>query len=414
MQFAVILLVILMAACVAGSFISQGKSYDWYSRMYSERAAAAIIALGLNDVFHSAWFILIAAFLSLNLMMCNLIRLPALIRRWKKSAEAESVLSEKSAAEAAVPELKDQYFHSLGFRDIKSGEADGRAVRFSAKNRAGLFGAWICHLGVLLLILGFGLGQSLKEEYVVYGVPGQSKMIGNTNYVLTIDDFRTDLREDGSVAQYEADVTVRNISDGSSTSGTAGVNEPASAFGMKIYQNSTGWASAIHIRKNGTALQDEVLCAGDFTAVSDKPDLVIYLNAFYPDYSNTGGAPVSLSQELRNPAWLYSVYYQGQILGMNALKTGEELTIDEYTVTFTDPQTYTLLQIKRDPFIPLALAGGLITMLGIILALFVQPASMWAKEEADGTWRIGVASRKGGMLLSDHFHEVVGEDRLPE
>ena len=41
MQFAVILLGILAAACAASSFVTQGQTYAWYASRYSERKAAA-------------------------------------------------------------------------------------------------------------------------------------------------------------------------------------------------------------------------------------------------------------------------------------------------------------------------------------------------------------------------------------
>jgi len=411
MQFAILLLLILIAACVLGSFISQGKTWDWYAQTYSERIAGAIIALHLDDVFHSIWFVVITAFLCVNLLFCNLLRLPALLKRWKRSGTKEGALG-KPTVSATVAEVKDAWFHDLGFQNIRSdgNEEDAGRVLWSTRNRAGIWGAWVCHLGILLVIVGFGMGQVVKQEYAVYGVPGQSKTIGDTGYILTIDDFRTELREDGSASQYTADLTVRRPSDGRDESGSASVNAPASLFGMKFYQNSTGWASAVHIAENGEPLQEEVLCAGDYVAVKDKPELVIYLNAFYPDYSQTEGMPVSVSQELNNPAWLYSVYYQGQMLGMNALMSGEELTIDEYTVTFSDPQTYTLLQVKRDPLTWLALLGGIVTMLGLFLALYVQPASMWAVRQSDGTWMLSAVSVKGGALFADRFREVVGDE----
>ena len=47
-----------------------------------------------------------------------------------------------------------------------------------------------------------------------------------------------------------------------------------------------------------------------------------------------GAGPGTASSEIRNPAYLYSVYYMNRMLGMNALLQEEELTIDEYTVTF--------------------------------------------------------------------------------
>ena len=406
MQFAMILLFILVAACVLGSLITQGKTYEWYAAAYSERTAGAILALHLDDVFHSLWFVLLTAFLCLNLLLCNIVRLPSILRQWRESGTPETILSAGSSVQAKMKDAPDAAFARMGFRRVKEGSAEGRRCLYSVKNKAGLFGAWVCHLGVLLLILGFGLGQVLKTEYAVFGVPGQTKEIGDTGYQLTIDDFRIDERSDGSVSQYTADLTVQNADGSRKLSGSASVNSPASMFGMKFYQNSTGWAAAVHVKKDGKALQDEVVCAGDFLAAADKPELVIYLNAFYPDYVLENGTPTTKSREVRNPAYLYSVYYRGQMIGMNALLGDEELTIDEYTVTFSDPETYTLIQIKRDPLTPLALIGGLVTLLGLILALYVQPGRMWAVQEEDGTWTVRGYSRKGGAIFAERFREV--------
>ena len=342
MQFAMILLFIMIAACAAGSFVSQGQDLAWYAARYGERTAGGIVALGLDDVFHSWWFILITVFLCANLVLCNLIRFPSLLRRMASAS--------------------------------------------GARKKAGIWGAWICHLGVLLLIIGFGLGQMLKEEYSIYGVPGDVRMIGNTGYAAEINDFRTDKKEDGSVIQYTSDITVRELASGKSEEGSVSVNHPASLFGMKFFQNSTGWAADMHVAKDGKEIQRETVCAGDFLAFEDKPDLVVSFNRFYPDYDPERAMTISMeTDEITNPAYLYTAYYQGQFLGMNALLESEELTIDEYTVTFSDPQPFTLIQIKKDPFAPLAFAGGLVTLLGLVLAFYVKPnpaAESDVKEES--------------------------------
>ena len=80
MQFAIGLLVVLAAACSVGSVITQGQPYEVYARQYGERAAGAVMALQLDDLFHSWWFILLSAFLCLNLLFCNLVRLPSILR----------------------------------------------------------------------------------------------------------------------------------------------------------------------------------------------------------------------------------------------------------------------------------------------------------------------------------------------
>ena len=162
----------------------------------------------------------------------------------------------------------------------------------------------------------------------------------------------------------------------------------------------------------GEPLQDEILCAGEYLRVADKPDLVVYFNAFYPDYVGGSGAmPTTVSDQLNNPAYLYSVYYQSQLIGMNVLMPEEELTIDEYTVTFTDPRRYTLIQVKVDRFTWLALVGGLTTMVGLMLALYVQPRRVWAIREPDGRWTVYGQSRKGGALFREAFDRAARAEK---
>ena len=411
MPFAIALLLLLAAACALSSLVTQGQSYAWYAQRYSERTAALIVALHLDDAFHSPWFIAITAFLCLNLTTCNLLRLPGLIRRTR--ADSDPLAAIRGSAEVTVPGLSDPEaaFSRLRMRPVRCAGDEGREALFASRHAVGHWGAWVCHLGVLLLILGFGLGQMTQAQYVVYGVPGQSKPIGDSGYALSIDDFTVRRYEDGTPEQYTSAITVYDLAGGDDASRSAeiSVNTPARLYGMKFYQNSTGWAAQVDVRKDGAPLQQEVVCAGDYLAVADKSDLVIYFNAFYPDYVLTPGAgPGTASDQLNNPAYLYSVYYQGQIIGMNALMADEELTIDEYTVTFSRPQSYTLIQVKRDRFTWLALIGALTTALGLFLALYIQPEKVWALREDDGSWTLHGHSRKGGALFREKIEKAAG------
>ena len=278
-----------------------------------------------------------------------------------------------------------------------------RQPAFAAGNRAGFWGAWVCHLGILLLILGFALGQTTMKQYTVYALPGQTKEMGDSGLTVSVDDFQVTRTETGSAQQYSAALTVTDPAAGTRESGTASVNSPAVLYGYKFFQNSIGWGADVRVLENGEELQTEELCAGEFFPVKDKPELVIYFQAFYPDYvQSEGSMPLSASEEIRNPAYLYQVYYQGQLLGMNVLMQGEELTIDEYTVLFENPRNYTLLAVKRDSFTWLVLLGGLITLVGLVLAFWLQPRAVWAEREGNG-WHVYGRCRKGGALFREEF-----------
>ncbi len=404
MPFAIILLVLLAAACALSSTVSQGLTYDQYAAQYGERTAGLILALRLDDAFHSWWFIGLSAFLCLNLLCCNLLHLPALLRRIRTFGHPDQVSRLQPTAEALGNGEPRKVFTALRLTGRRTAaSAEGQETICAVTNRAGFWGPWICHLGILLLILGFALGQITMKQYTVYALPGQTKEMGDSGLTVTVNDFQVARTESGSAEQYTASLTVADPAAGTKQNGEASVNSPAVLYGYKFFQNSVGWGADVRVLKDGKALQHESLCAGEFFAVKDKPELVINFPVFYPDYHPETGSKAEIAgEEIKNPGYLYQVYYQGQILGMNVLQAGEELTIDEYTVLFDNPRNYTLLAVKQDSFTWLVLLGGVVTLAGLVLAFWMQPRAAWAVREGD-QWHLYGLSRKGGVLFRDEF-----------
>ena len=447
MKCAVILLVILAAACTAGSLIPQGQTAAYYAANYAESLAGAVLLFHLDDVFHCWWFVGLTIFLCVNLLACNVLRFPALRKRMKEGFTATKRIAEWDGVPAAVTaEEPEEIFKRLGFRNVTRGvmavtrltqteDAAGAArsesvpTRYAVRHRVGVWGAWLCHLGMLVIIAGFGLGQMFQIQYSVYGVPGQTKPIGDTGYELRIDDFQVKLREDDTVEQYETVMTVTRAGENPAVAGAAGtgtgetgipeaagtaatvsVNHPVTIHGMKFYQNSTGWAANVQIYKGSELLQQGVICAGEYALVEDMEGLAVLLNAFYPDYvRGADGMPATASSELNNPGYLYTLYYNDRILGMNVLTEDEIITVEDYGIRFTDPQQYTLIQIKRDPFTPVAAAGGLLVILSLVLAFYLPPEEVWAVQRSDGTWALAGRSRKAGAYFLEELAKYGGK-----
>ncbi|MBP5294404.1 MAG: cytochrome c biogenesis protein ResB [Lachnospiraceae bacterium] len=334
MKFAIILLVILSLAMAGGSFIAQNQSFEWYAAQYSERTAAFIIALGLDDIFHSWWFFALFAILCLDLFFCNITKLPALIRRAKAAA----------------------------------------------KPKAGVFGPFVSHMGMLLLIIGFVLGQVTKTECTVYGFKGETKDVCDTGIRVTIEDFEVSFNEDDSVSQYTA--SLRATDGEKSASGTASVNHPVKLLGYKFYQNSFGYTALARVTKGGEALEEGRIIAGSGFRIPGNDNLSVVFNAFYPDYIFIDGSgPATQSGVMRNPGYLYTVYYGETVLGMNVLLSGEKITIDDYEVFLEDPGYYTVLQVKKDSFVWLVFLGGIVLLAGLFLSFYVKPLSIRNSEK---------------------------------
>lgn len=403
MQFALLLLLILVVACTAGSLIPQQEIENYYFSNYSEGFANFILAVGLNNVFRCWWFVLLVTLLCINLLLCNLLRFPQLVRRTRQSFGPQPRLEQWDGTPVIRLENPEILFREMGFRKVQSLQWNGTACRYACKNKIGLWGAWLCHLGMLVVIVGFALGQILQQEYTVYGIPGQTKPIGDTPYVLTIDDFEIRLREDDTVDQYESWLTLTNTATGESASGSSMVNFPLSCMGWKLYQNSTGWAATMEVYRGEEHVQQQLLCAGEYAYIEGMNDrLILFLRAFYPDYAQDAeGNSVTLSPELNNPAYVYMLSFDEQLLGMNVLMGNERITVDDYSILFHDPQPYTLIQIKRDPYQWVVGIGALLIMAALLLAFYLPPAEIWAVQQANGLWDVAGRSLKANRLYQD-------------
>ncbi len=403
MKFALTLLGILIAACTAGSLIPQKEVVSYYTTNYPRSLAGAIMLLQLDDVFHCWWFVGLTVFLCLNLLACNILRFPSFFRRMKEGFSLQRALKGHEEEDwFRTGERPEELFRQMGFRNSAGSVRDGRECVYAARNKAGIWGAWLCHLGMLVIIIGFGFGEMFQTEYTVYGVAGQTKVVGDTDYALTIDDFEIILREDDTVEQYVSKLTMADIMTGERQSGETRVNAPLSMFGLKFYQNSTGWAADVAVYKGEKRIQVETLCTGEAAHVEGLEDLAIGLRAFYPDYGTDGnGNPVTKSSALKNPAYLYMLYFQDSVLGMNVLTGDDVITVEDYTFVFGNPRPYTLIQIKKDPFSGVAALGALLVIAALLLAFYVRPEELWAVKEEDGTWRIAGRSRKSGAVYRE-------------
>ena len=155
MKFAVALLILLAAACALSSLVEQGLTREAYAARYGESMANVLLALQVNDAYHSIWFIALSGFLCLNLILCSVIRFPSFLRRYRQEKDPASSVG--TAGDLGETEVTDpeKIFAALGMGTPKKcAAADGKEALAAGKNSIGVWGAWICHVGVLLLIAG--------------------------------------------------------------------------------------------------------------------------------------------------------------------------------------------------------------------------------------------------------------------
>ena len=94
MTFGMILLGLILLCSFPGSVIAQGNQPDWYVQTYPDWHGV-ILALGLDDVFGSWYFIVLLALLCLNLTLCSLVRVRNVAKASKNAASAAAARKTK-------------------------------------------------------------------------------------------------------------------------------------------------------------------------------------------------------------------------------------------------------------------------------------------------------------------------------
>ncbi len=90
-KLAVFLFIILGLVSIIGTIIEQGGDPAEYAKRYSEGTIRIFKALGLFDMYHSAWFFTLLILLILNLIVCTIERLPKV---WRFAHRIKPILDE--------------------------------------------------------------------------------------------------------------------------------------------------------------------------------------------------------------------------------------------------------------------------------------------------------------------------------
>lgn len=390
MKFGIILLIIISISSIAGTIIPQNNQIGFYQSTYSPMFFNLINMLSLHKVYSSWWFILMMFTLSMNLIFCSIKRLPIIIRQIKKKPKLEEELKrEKILFKKDLNEEVniEDFFKTTGFKKVEKVENDEGTFYFSQKNFIGYLGSWITHVALLIIILSYVFGKVAGFEAFVHGVPGSIHQIEGTDYWIEIQDFNIKFREDHTVDQYISKIKVTDSEGEYSQAGELMVNEPFRAEKMNIYQNGTGWAVDVKLKKDNEEFSSRTLYQSE-VYVDDNKRIALQFVNFYPDYEDSHGHPHTLTPYPNNPKLLYAIFYEEKRVDMNVVDMGDEIVWEEYSLTVDNPQMFTLLQVVEDPGMGGAAVGGIILIIGIFLAFYLHPKELKAFRYNNGRVRI--------------------------
>jgi cytochrome c biogenesis protein len=85
------------------------------------------------------------------------------------------------------------------------------------------------------------------------------------------------------------------------------------------------------------------------------------------------GNPITLSQEMKNPAYAVVLYNEEGYVDSYILSPGEPAEYKDIIIEFDDSVLYTGLTYRQDFGYYYALAGSIILILGILLSFYFYP-----------------------------------------
>lgn len=413
MRSGMIMLSLIAVLSIVGTLIPQGRAPEFYAQNFSSSEFRAIQFFQLDRVYSAWWYILLIIMLSINLIMCNLRRLPGLLHEWHLPMVPESIIPDHGTFYASYTDSKDKsshsaienFFRKAGFKGFETSETKEGHYFYARRCKAGLLGSWLSHLGLLLIIVFFFLGKLFGFEAFVYGVPGTDHAVEGTSYRITIEDFDIEYRQDYSIHQYLTDLSLYNPESGFSETGRTQVNTPFRSQGMSVYQNGTGWALEVVMKKADGLEVSRTLYTSEVFAETGESVALHYL-AFYPDFVMKDGRPYTASPFLNRPVMLYSLFESGHQVRTNVAVPGEPIQYGDYTFSFYQPRLFTVLQVVRDPgTIPVGIGGGLL-LIGLFLSFYWVPKSLCGFVGRDGKVWVSGFTKKNQLIYQESLTEL--------
>ena len=377
MKFGMLLLLLILACSFAGSLIPQQHDAMDYVRRYGENMARILMALRLNDVFHTAYFIGLMLALCINLIFCSLLRLPAA----RKKGQA---LNEKAAAMPVEHPLSKEESEKL-----KAFLAKKRFLPVQTENgalfsrhRLGIYGSFLTHLSILLVLLAGSAAIYFADARDIDVMPGETLALEDGTK-LTVEAFH--ISDETGKLDYASRITAVSKDGQRQAQKEIRVNEPLRFGQYKIYQQTYGTAGSILIDNAANGKSDTVILKEASFLTLDGVNGVFF-SALYPGYVKDDSGYITLitgtSGDYTDPVYDLRLVDNGGMKPVLAFP-GDTLKVGDISYTMQAPASYPGLRIKAVSGAVLGLMYAVFTfmVLALYVCFFMSPVSVSVTDE---------------------------------
>lgn len=164
MRFAVSLLSVLGVASIIGTVLQQNKPYNDYIIKFGQFWFELFNMLGLYDVYHAVWFLVILLFLVISTSLCIYRNTPHMLNEWrtfKEQATEKSLQHFSHQASFDVAQPLDntqaklaQYLTGQGFKYKTKTQANGDVMMAAKAGTHQRFGYIFTHAAIVIICFG--------------------------------------------------------------------------------------------------------------------------------------------------------------------------------------------------------------------------------------------------------------------
>ena len=387
LRLAIGLLLVIAIASGIGTAIPQKESGAFYHQLYDGQPwlgllkGDGVLALQLDHIYSSSWFLALLAWLALSLLLCSWRRQwPALqnAMRWV-DYQSPRQLSKLSVAETVASQTPAASLVQLeGMLKAQGWQIQSHPGRLAArKGLLGRVGPMLVHAGMVVLMLGAAWGSLAGQRSEQFLAPGRTLDLlnsrGQSQLVVALDGFSVQRDPAGRPEQFTSQLRLLDGEAGPELKqAEISVNHPLRFKGITLYQ--ADWSlAAITVQLGKSPLLQLPL--------QPFPQLGEQIWGLVLPTRPDGSEPVLLS--LNNEAGPVDVYgADGQLLGQ-LVPGGPATEIKGLPIRVASVLPASGILLKKDPGVPLVYAGFAIALAGGGLSL-VATRQLWAIGEGEG------------------------------
>ena len=386
LRVAIVLLLVIASTSGVGTAIPQREPAELYHRLYDPQPwlgllnADGVLALQLDHVYSSGWFLGLLAWLALALLLCSWRRQwPALqaALRWIDYSSPRQ-LSKLSVAETLSTDTPKASLDQLaGLLQRQGWQIQRHDDRLAArKGLLGRVGPLLVHAGMVVLMLGAAWGALGGQRAEQYLAPGRSLELmdsrGSSQLTLALDHFSIQRDPAGRPEQFTSQLRILE-GDGSGGSllkqAEISVNHPLRFQGVTLYQ--ADWALATISLQLGKSPLLEL-------PLQSFPQLGEQIWGIVLPTRPDGSEPVLLS--LGSEQGPVEIYGADGISLARLAPGGAAVEVKGLPIRVESVLPASGILLKRDPGVPLVYAGFAIALAGGGLSLLAT-RQLWAIAE---------------------------------